>query len=84
MPRQMSTLFIEARMRFSASDRIRSRASSASQTSTSIVCEVSPDRLLYSAIAGIDHERAVLFDDNGRLNDADRLDRGEQLLVHRR
>jgi hypothetical protein len=46
-------------------------------------CEVSPDRLLYSAIAGIDHERAVFFDDNGRLDDSDRLDRREQLLIHR-
>ena len=44
-------------------------------------CEVSPDRLFYPAIAGIDHQRAVLFDDNGRLDDSDGLagDRGAGL-----
>ena len=44
--------------------------------------EAGCDRSAYAAGPGLDDELAVLLDDDGRLNDADRFDRGEQLLVH--
>jgi len=44
--------------------------------------EAGCDRSAYAAGPGLDDEFAVLLDDDGRLNDADRLDRGEQLLFH--
>ncbi len=40
------------------------------------------DRGLHPAVANDDHQPVVLRDDGGRLDDADRLDRGDQLLVH--
>jgi hypothetical protein len=46
--------------------------------------EASCDRRGDTPCSGLDHELAVPLDDNGRLNNADRLDRGEQLLVHSR
>jgi len=44
--------------------------------------EAGCNRRADAAGAGLDDELAVLLDNDGRLNDADRLDRGEQLLVH--
>ena len=82
--RQMSTLDIEARIRFSATERIASAASSASHTSTSIDRQFRRDRGLHPAVADDDHQPVVLRGHARRLDDADRLDRGEQLFVHRR
>ena len=82
--RQMSTLDIEARIRFSATERIASAASSASHTSTSIDRQLGLDRRLHPAVADDDHQPVVLRGHARRLDDADRLDRGEQLFVHRR
>ena len=57
--RQMSTLVIEARIRFSDTERMASAASSASHTSTSIAARPAAIGGLDAAVAGDDHQLAV-------------------------
>ena len=82
--RQMSTLDIEARIRFSATERIASAASSASHTMTSISASPALIAAFTRRLPTTIISRPSFGGDAGRLDDADRLDRGDQLLVHGR
>ena len=46
--------------------------------------QIGADRGLHAAVAGLDDQIAVDLAHDGRLDDADRCDRRQQLLVHRR
>ena len=80
--RQISTLDIEARIRFSATERIASAASSASHTSTSItgrsaLIDAFTRRLPMTIVQVV-----IRRDHAGWLDDADGPDGGDELFVH--